>query len=56
MLLIVTILRFFRCMLVFGLFGLILISDPLGPGMPFLDINTYAEGGLFIFAKVFFLV
>jgi hypothetical protein len=38
---------------------LILISKfwgcpPLGLGMPFLDNDTYAEGELFISAKVFF--
>jgi hypothetical protein len=30
---------------VFGPFGLILISDPLGAGMPFLDNDTCTEGG-----------
>ncbi len=34
----------------------ILGVPPLGPGMPFLDNDTCAEGGLFIFVKVFFLV
>jgi hypothetical protein len=29
---------------------------PLGPGMPFLESNTCAERGLFISARVFFLV
>jgi hypothetical protein len=29
---------------------------PSGPGMPFLDNDTYAEGGLFISARVFFPV
>jgi hypothetical protein len=46
-----------RC--VFGPFGLILIWDPPGLGMPFLDNDTCAEeggGGLFISARVFFPV
>jgi hypothetical protein len=29
---------------------------PQRPGMPFLDSDTCAEGGLFISARVFFLV
>jgi hypothetical protein len=42
---------------VFGLFDLILISDPPRPGMPFLDNDTCTEReGLFISANVFFLV
>ncbi len=34
----------------------ILGVPPLGPGMPFLDNNTCAEGALFISARVFFPV
>jgi len=42
---------------VFGLFDLILISDPPRPGMPFLDNDTCTERErLFISANVFFLV
>jgi hypothetical protein len=41
---------------VFGPFGLILISDPPGLSLPFLDSDPCAEGGLFISARVFFPV
>jgi hypothetical protein len=34
----------------------ILGVPPLGPGMPFLDNDTFAEGGLFISVRVFFPV
>jgi hypothetical protein len=34
----------------------ILRVPPLGLGMPFLNNDTCVEGGLFIFAKVFFPV
>ncbi len=40
---------------VFGLFGLILILDLLWPGVPFLNIDTCAKGGLFISVRVFSL-
>jgi hypothetical protein len=38
---------------VFGPFGLILISDPLGPGMPFLDSDTCTQGGVIYFCQGF---
>jgi hypothetical protein len=34
----------------------ILRVPPLGPSMPFLNSNTCVEGGLFLFARVFFFV
>jgi len=40
---------------IFDPFGLILISDPLGPGMPFLDIDTCEKrgGGDYLFLPGF---
>ncbi len=44
-----------QCQGVFGPFGLILISDPLGSGMPFLDSDTCARGGgVIYFCQGFF--
>jgi hypothetical protein len=39
---------------VFGPFGLILISNPLGLGMPFLDNDTCVKGGVIYFCQGFF--
>ncbi len=46
------------CKNVFGPFGLILISNPPGLGMPFLDNDTCAESGgmFFISARAFFSI